>query len=82
MQTTQSKVDTSMKDMYRGSFNVPSPKSDTAIKTIYSREIMDSRGNPTVEVEIVLKNGVRASFKTPFGRFHRGLRSPRTARRC
>ena len=30
------------------------------IKDIYAREILDSRGNPTVEVEMVLANNIRA----------------------
>jgi enolase len=64
---TATQADIKMKDMYRGAYNVSNPKSPTAIKTVYSREIMDSRGNPTVEVEIVLQNGVSASFKTPSG---------------
>lgn len=58
---------TQSSDMYRGKYTVANPKTEHSIKTIYSREIMDSRGNPTVEVEIVLKNGTRASFKTPSG---------------
>ena len=27
------------------------------IKNVYAREVLDSRGNPTVEVEITLENG-------------------------
>ncbi|MGB6197055.1 MAG: hypothetical protein WBF49_12045, partial [Methyloceanibacter sp.] len=29
----------------------------TAIATVVGREILDSRGNPTVEVDVVLANG-------------------------
>ena len=28
------------------------------IKNIYAREILDSRGNPTVEVEVTLESGI------------------------
>ena len=28
------------------------------IKNVHAREILDSRGNPTVEVEVTLENGV------------------------
>ena len=28
------------------------------IEKVHAREIMDSRGNPTVEVEVTLENGV------------------------
>ena len=27
------------------------------VKNVYAREVLDSRGNPTVEVEITLENG-------------------------
>ncbi len=39
----------------------------TAIKTIHAREILDSRGNPTVEVDIVLDDGSRARAAVPSG---------------
>jgi len=29
------------------------------IEKVHAREILDSRGNPTVEVEITLDNGVK-----------------------
>ena len=29
----------------------------SAIIDVYAREVLDSRGNPTVEVEIVLEDG-------------------------
>ena len=29
------------------------------IKNIYAREILDSRGNPTVEVELTLESGIK-----------------------
>jgi len=39
----------------------------TAIKTIHAREILDSRGNPTVEVDIVLDDGTKARAAVPSG---------------
>ena len=40
---------------------------DSSIKTIHAREILDSRGNPTVEVDIVLENDTRARAAVPSG---------------
>ena len=37
------------------------------IKDIYAREILDSRGNPTVEVEMVLANNISAIASVPSG---------------
>ena len=37
------------------------------IKTVYGREILDSRGNPTVEVDVILENGVRGRASVPSG---------------
>ncbi|MFZ2882012.1 MAG: phosphopyruvate hydratase, partial [Candidatus Moraniibacteriota bacterium] len=37
------------------------------IKKIYAREILDSRGNPTVEVDVELESGARASAAVPSG---------------
>lgn len=37
------------------------------IKQITGREILDSRGNPTVEATVMLVNGVKASAKVPSG---------------
>ena len=39
----------------------------TAIATILGREILDSRGNPTVEVEVVLKDGHHGRAAVPSG---------------
>ncbi|MCP1714761.1 hypothetical protein J2T58_000606 [Methanocalculus alkaliphilus] len=39
----------------------------TAIATIHGREILDSRGNPTVEVDIVLNDGTMARAAVPSG---------------
>src|SRR3990167_7489073 len=37
------------------------------IKKVYAREILDSRGNPTVEVDIVLDNGILGRAAVPSG---------------
>jgi len=37
------------------------------INKIKAREILDSRGNPTVEVEVVLESGVKATAAVPSG---------------
>ena len=37
------------------------------IKNVYAREILDSRGNPTVEVEITLESGIKAMASVPSG---------------
>ena len=37
------------------------------IKNIYSREILDSRGNPTVEVDLILENDIIARAAVPSG---------------
>jgi len=37
------------------------------IKEIYAREILDSRGNPTVEVEVTLESGARGIAGVPSG---------------
>jgi len=39
----------------------------TSISKIFAREILDSRGNPTVEVEIFLENNIRAKAAVPSG---------------
>jgi len=39
----------------------------TAIVDIIGREILDSRGNPTVEVDVVLENGMRGRAAVPSG---------------
>jgi len=40
---------------------------DTAIKSIRGREILDSRGNPTVEVDVILESGVMGRAAVPSG---------------
>ena len=37
------------------------------IKDIKAREILDSRGNPTVEVDVILENGIMARASVPSG---------------
>jgi len=37
------------------------------IRTVQAREILDSRGNPTVEVDVVLESGVRGRGAVPSG---------------
>ncbi len=39
----------------------------TEIVSIYAREILDSRGNPTVEADVVLEGGVRGRAAVPSG---------------
>ena len=39
----------------------------TAIATVVGREILDSRGNPTVEVDVVLANGAFGRAAVPSG---------------
>ncbi|MCX8116352.1 MAG: phosphopyruvate hydratase [Desulfobacterota bacterium] len=39
----------------------------TTIATLIGREILDSRGNPTVEVEVILSNGIKGRAAVPSG---------------
>src|SRR5271170_4369767 len=39
----------------------------TAITDIIGREILDSRGNPTVEVDVILEDGTRGRAAVPSG---------------
>jgi len=41
--------------------------SDTTITNIHAREILDSRGNPTVEVDLDLANGIQTRAAVPSG---------------
>ena len=41
--------------------------TDMRIREIKGREVMDSRGNPTVEAEVILENGVRGMAIVPSG---------------
>ncbi len=40
---------------------------NSAIEKIYAREILDSRGNPTIEVDLILPNGVTSRASVPSG---------------
>ena len=37
------------------------------IKDLYAREILDSRGNPTIETELLLDNGMKVVASVPSG---------------
>src|SRR5437868_4042402 len=41
--------------------------SKTSITAIHAREILDSRGNPTVEVDVRLENGALGRAAVPSG---------------
>ena len=49
------------------------------IDALIAREILDSRGNPTVEVEVALDDGTVARAAVPSRRVHRGARGGRAA---
>ena len=53
----------------------------TAIVDIIGREILDSRGNPTVEVDVVLEDGSLRPRRGALGRLDRRARGGRAARR-
>ena len=40
---------------------------NSIIKDVIGREILDSRGNPTVEVDVILENGVKGRASVPSG---------------
>ena len=44
-----------------------SASENTVIEFVYGREVLDSRGNPTVEAEVRLSNGVTAHALVPSG---------------
>jgi len=37
------------------------------IKNVKAREVLDSRGNPTVEVDVILENGIKGRAMVPSG---------------
>ena len=39
----------------------------TSIEAVFAREILDSRGNPTVEVEVYLEDGAMGRASVPSG---------------
>jgi enolase len=54
----------------------------TAIIDIHAREILDSRGNPTVEVEIELEDGSKGRAAVPSGASTGAHESVMAARAC
>jgi enolase len=46
---------------------VPSVKKNTLIQSVHAREILDSRGNPTVEAVVTLECGVVGEASVPSG---------------
>ena len=42
-------------------------KQNILIQNIIAREILDSRGNPTVDVDVILENGVSGRAAVPSG---------------
>jgi enolase len=40
---------------------------DTAIRTVLARQILDSRGNPTLEADVILEDGSRGRAAVPSG---------------
>ena len=53
----------------------------SAIKEVAGLEIIDSRGNPTVEAEVVLGSGARGRAAVPSGASTGSTGSARAARR-
>ncbi len=51
------------------------------IERVHARQILDSRGNPTVEVEVGLRSGAHGHAAVPSGRLDRRVRGDRAARR-
>jgi enolase len=47
--------------------NYPRDKMDTVIEAVQAMEILDSRGNPTVEVEVILADGTWGRAAVPSG---------------
>ena len=41
--------------------------ADSAIRSVHAREILDSRGNPTLEVDVTLEGGAVGTAKVPSG---------------
>ncbi len=53
----------------------------TSIKKLQALEILDSRGNPTVQVTVMLESGAKGTAKVPSGASTGKRRSSRVARR-
>src|SRR4051794_12798464 len=47
--------------------DLPPPMKQAAIKRVTAREILDSRGNPTVEAEVHLESGIVGVAAVPSG---------------
>jgi len=47
--------------------SIPVPDSMSTIIQVHAREILDSRGNPTVEAEVVLSSGAQGRAAVPSG---------------
>jgi len=41
--------------------------SGSSIRSVHAREVLDSRGNPTIEVDVALASGAEGSAKVPSG---------------
>ena len=52
----------------------------SVIIDVYGREVLDSRGNPTVEVEVTLEDGAFGRAAVPSRRVHRRVRGGGAAR--
>lgn len=55
------------KEVFQTSFLFWYNQTMTTIQKITAREILDSRGNPTIECEVVLENGTKAWSSVPSG---------------
>ncbi len=53
----------------------------SSIVDVVAREILDSRGNPTVEADVLLEVGCHGARGGAVGRLHRSERGDRAARR-
>ena len=51
------------------------------IESVHARQILDSRGNPTVEVEVALRSGAHGPRRRPVRRLDGRVRGDRAARR-
>ncbi len=52
----------------------------TKIAQVHGRQILDSRGNPTVEADVMLEGGAMGRAAVPSRRVHRRTRGARIAR--
>jgi len=52
----------------------------SSIVDVVAREILDSRGNPTVEADVLIESGVHGPRRSAFGGFDRDARSAGTPR--